>query len=329
MFNFIEPEQNVLYPASFIGLLETPIEIEYRRNQQYEDVDGNRYLEDNGNFFGLSFQTTEERYLLLENLPNKGRTLNETFILKAKDSKTGNIVATKTGPMHLLIKEAQVMAQVIHPNIAQFIGLAASINTDPCLILEWLHGGTLEDQLKGNKEISISRIAKIFNDTAMAVNHAHQEGHLHGDIKPQNIMFNERKQTKVIDFGNSFPLIESSSSAPDIECACTIDYAPPEQISLASKGQGRLHIQSDIYSLAAVMYGTLTLEVDALAKMFRDLFVEEKDTFIQLSKQHQEILTQSKQKLLSECLRRALAFDYHNRHNSVMEFNLEVQEILA
>lgn len=326
-----ESRPEILYPASIIGLLEAPSELEYKKYQQYEDPEGNRYLENNGRFFGLSFQKIEERFHLLENLPKKGRTFIETFILRTKDNLTGNIVATKTGPMPLLLKEAEVLSKVAHSNIAQFLGLAVSENTDPCLVLEWLNGGTLEDRIKDyENEISLSWIKSVTNQIADAITHTNNKGYIHADVKPQNIMFDDQERAKVIDFGNSVPIIESGSSAPNLEIAATKLYASPEQLELAGKNKGRLHIQSDVYSFAAVVFEMLTSETGEIAKMFRDLFVSETDSLITLRKApDSDILSLLKQQKLAKTLRRSLAFDYKERPSSVKECNSEIQDILA
>ncbi|MFA5933142.1 MAG: protein kinase [Microgenomates group bacterium] len=327
MFKHTETEKNNLRPATMICLLDPVAQLKPEGFENYEDNQGNRFIKEKGKFIGTLALEDDNRYNLLSSLPVKGLSKIKSFILKIRDNATGNIVAAKTGPIPTLLKEAELMDQATNPHITQFLGMAVSKNADPCIIMEWLHGGTLKDQIqKPSLNLPLHWLASTIDQTATALSHINMIGYVHGDIKPSNIMFNEEGKVKVVDFSNSFPITEAGSTSPDISCDISNNYAPPEQFTLATKGKGRLHIQSDVFSFATVIFESLTCRK---SKLDREAFVEDVELPVPLSAAYGDILPSTKQKLLSHSLRRALAPDYRKRHATIEEFNSEIQEILA
>lgn len=99
-----------------------------------------------------------------------------------------------------LKKEALLMAQVSHPNLAIVYGIEFW-HGRPLLVVEYLPGGTLEEKLKDdNKVINASSVIK---NLCKAVEYTHKEGVLHLDIKPSNIGFSKQKDIKLLDFGTA------------------------------------------------------------------------------------------------------------------------------
>lgn len=110
-----------------------------------------------------------------------------------------------------LKKEALLMAQVSHPNLAIVYGIEFWHNR-PLLVVEYLPGGTLETYLEaGNLDIDRGAVIK---NLCNAVAYAHEEGVLHLDIKPSNIGFSKQKDIKLLDFGTAH-LVKSITAQSD------------------------------------------------------------------------------------------------------------------
>lgn len=154
-----------------------------------------------------------------------------------------------------------------------------------------------------------------------------KKGYVYADTKPLNIMIDDTKQVKVVDFENSLPIVENGSTAPDIFCFATFGYASPEQRSLAYTNKGRLYIQSDVYSLGAVLFEMLIPE-HTPPMLVRDDFVRDTNLSIPLRLEYQTVISLSQQNKLAMVLRRALAPDYQERCANVELLNNEVQDVL-
>ena len=99
----------------------------------------------------------------------------------------------------------------------------------------------------------LRHVCEIVRDVARALDHAHQQGVVHRDIKPQNIMIDQRGGVKVIDFGVA-RFYDDATITQQGQLVGTPMYMSPEQVA-GHAVDGR----SDIYSLGLVMYELLTL----------------------------------------------------------------------
>jgi len=99
----------------------------------------------------------------------------------------------------------------------------------------------------------IRRVCEIVRDAALALEHAHSQGVIHRDVKPQNIMLDRQGRVHVIDFGVAHFFDGAMLTEPG-QLVGTPMYMSPEQVV----GRGVDH-RSDIYSLGLVMYELLTL----------------------------------------------------------------------
>lgn len=123
----------------------------------------------------------------------------------AEDTSLGRSVALKTLPRAgasqtlRLEREARVLASLAHPNLALVLGLEGWRGL-PVLVLEYMRGGTLADELRMGA-IAIERALAITRALCSAVDSMHREGMLHLDIKPSNIGFVGADEPKLMDFG--------------------------------------------------------------------------------------------------------------------------------
>ena len=129
-------------------------------------------------------------------------------IYRARDTKLNRDVAIKVllpavanDPERLarFSREAQVLASLNHPNIAQIHGLEDSGGV-PALVMELVEGPTLADRIaKG--AIPLDEALPIAKQIAEALEAAHEQGIIHRDLKPANIKVKADGAVKVLDFG--------------------------------------------------------------------------------------------------------------------------------
>ena len=129
-------------------------------------------------------------------------------VYQATDTKLNRQVALKilpeafaTDPDRLarFQREAQVLASLNHPNIAQIHGIEEAEDTR-ALVLELVEGPTLADRIKQGP-ISVDEALPIAKQIAEALEAAHEQGVIHRDLKPANIKVKPDGTVKVLDFG--------------------------------------------------------------------------------------------------------------------------------
>jgi serine/threonine protein kinase len=149
------------------------------------------------------------------------------------------------------LKEAESAAQLDHPNIISIydIGVAGPLNY---FIMAYVPGGTLKDRLRRQKRLEVKTACRIVIQLCRALQYAHEKGVIHRDIKPDNIMFDDRDGVILTDFGIAKAKFASKMTATGTLIG-TPHYMSPEQLK-GMEVDGR----SDIYSLGILFYEVLT-----------------------------------------------------------------------
>jgi len=147
-----------------------------------------------------------------------------------------------------LLQEARTVSQLQHPNIVSIYDVGND-PLEPYLVLEYVEGETLYSQLKN--QIPQQQIFNIMRDVLSGVTAAHNEGIIHCDLKPANIMITRQGQAKVADFG--LALLANNQNKGNEQLAGTPQYMAPEYI------ETRKHqTVSDVFSLGLIFYELLT-----------------------------------------------------------------------
>lgn len=144
-------------------------------------------------------------------------------------------------------KEAQAAARLIHPNIVQVYSYGIS-NGMPYMALELASGGSLYGLMNANPgKVDIQRILKICQQTAQALQCATDQGYVHGDVKPENILLDSNGNAKLVDFG-----LAAMQKDTD-EIWGTPYYISPEKVK-----KEPVDFRADMYSLGGTLYHALT-----------------------------------------------------------------------
>ncbi|MBN1809077.1 MAG: protein kinase [Planctomycetes bacterium] len=148
------------------------------------------------------------------------------------------------------------LTQLEHPNIAKVFEIGENDGI-PYITTEYVEGRPLSNFR--DESISPSETLSIVDDIADAIGYAHDMGVLHGDLKPKNIIIDSFGSPKVTDFGfYRSPDTAKKAGISDEFSARRVGYefpyyAAPEQVQ-----DGETYIESDIYSLGAILYHFLT-----------------------------------------------------------------------
>jgi len=156
-------------------------------------------------------------------------------------------VTQDTEMMATFKREAQVVARLNHPNIVQVYAFGEE-KGHPYLIMELLPSGSLMDLLKGDEPISEAFLMGVAYEIAEGLSAAQDAGLLHGDIKPENILFDDKMHAKLVDFGIAAMQVSKNS----YEVWGTPFYIAPEKVL-----ERKSNHKCDIYSLGATLYHAL------------------------------------------------------------------------
>jgi serine/threonine protein kinase/Flp pilus assembly protein TadD len=157
--------------------------------------------------------------------------------------------------------ERQALSMMDHPNIARVLDAGATATGRPYFVMELVHGVPITEFCDANK-LSPRQRLELFVPVCQAIQHAHQKGVIHRDIKPGNIlvtMYDDRPVPKVIDFGVAKAveqrLTERTLFTQFGTLVGTFEYMSPEQAEMNAFG---VDTRSDVYSLGVLLYELLT-----------------------------------------------------------------------
>lgn len=147
--------------------------------------------------------------------------------------------------------EARALGRLNHPNIATVFALVEE-NDELYLVMEYLPGETLHARLERRGALAVAECFPLFHHALDGIQHAHDAGVVHRDIKASNLMLDQGGQAKWIDFGIA-RLDGHKGSTRTGGLMGTPEYMAPEQV----RGEAGT-VQSDVYSLGVLLYKLLT-----------------------------------------------------------------------
>jgi len=184
-------------------------------------------------------------------------------VFLARQLSLDRLVAIKVLPKKLsnnanfierFYKEGRAAAQLNHPNIvsAYDVGKAGDHHY---FVMEYVDGETVYERIVKDRRMSEDDAINFVRQVAEALQHAHQRGFIHRDIKPKNIMINREQTVKLADLGLARAMSDHEAAKAEAGRAYgTPYYISPEQI----RGELKIGPPADIYGLGATFYHMVT-----------------------------------------------------------------------
>lgn len=197
-----------------------------------------------------------ERYKLEDFIGQGGMSL----VYRAVDIRTGHSVAVKILKseynsdkefLERFQREAQAASLMSHHNLVNLLDVGVE-GEYRYLVLEYVNGNTLKDIIRQKGRLNYQTAIQITIRILSALQHAHDNGIIHRDIKPQNVLIHADGHVKVSDFGiarmtNAFTISKGDTVVGSVH------YSSPEQATGSV-----VEATSDIYSTGVVLYEMLT-----------------------------------------------------------------------
>lgn len=189
-------------------------------------------------------------------------------VFEATDLQTGKKVAVKmlketnsqdTSAIKRFVTESKAIAMLNHPNIVKIYDISVK-GENKYIVMELIKGITLKEYITQKGKLDWRETAIFVEQILSALDHAHNQGVIHRDIKPQNIMLLEGGVVKVTDFGIAkIPKGETLTMAD--KAIGTVYYLSPEQAT--SK---KIDNRADIYAVGIMMYQMVTGKLPFVAE---------------------------------------------------------------
>lgn len=202
--------------------------------------------------------TISERYKIIEFLGGGGMSnvyLAEDLILETKVAVKMIHIAPheKEDMVRRFEREVHNTSRLSHDNVVS----VKDVGEDHeyfYLVMEYIEGPTLSEYIKTHGPLSIETAVNFAQQILEGIQHAHEMGIVHRDIKPQNILVDRHKTLKILDFGIAKALSETAMTQTS-HVLGTVQYLSPEQ----AKGEAT-DKRTDIYSIGIVLYEMLVGE---------------------------------------------------------------------
>ncbi len=197
-------------------------------------------------------------YELLDEIARGGMGV----VYKARQTSLNRIVAVKMilagqlaseADIRRFYAEAEAAANLQHPNIV-VIHEVGEHEHRHYFSMDYVEGQNLAALVR-ERPLPPARAAELVKTIAEAIQYAHQRGILHRDLKPQNVLMDERDRPRVTDFGLAKRTGEDSGLTHTGAVMGSPSYMPPEQ---ATGRHDQVGPPSDVYSLGAILYQLLT-----------------------------------------------------------------------
>ena len=211
------------------------------------------------------------KYLVVGRFPHSGQA--EVFRVVHPQFQQERVLKLAKNPVDPdgrseIVEEGKIMAELEHPHLVRVYDLDF-LGDRPYLVMEYIRGRNLE-QYAGEKPLSSRQAAALVAKVAGAAAFAHRRGIVHRDIKPRNILVDERGEPRLIDFGMARLRTAWSDDRkkPD---GGTFAFMSPEQARIDSpEDRQKVGPRSDVFALGATLYFLLTGQAPFSGRTWRE-----------------------------------------------------------
>ncbi len=187
-----------------------------------------------------------------------GRGGNAT-VYRARDLQADRPVAVKLlsvgaddGRLRSFDRERESLARLsTHPNVVTLHRTGITADGVPYLVMEHAPGGSLADRLRADGPMAWADAVGWVLPVCAALEHAHEQGISHRDVKPQNILVSAHGEPLLSDFGIAGLAAGTDTTTGQVRLS--LSYASPEQVDGRSLGE-----RTDVYSLGATLHTLIT-----------------------------------------------------------------------
>lgn len=167
-----------------------------------------------------------------------------------------NLVREDQNNVQRFRREAQAAASLSDPNIVRTLDFGED-NGRYFLVMDYVEGVTLDKWLARNPSVSSRTLVRFILQAALGLQHIHESGLIHRDLKPNNLLLDNEGTVKILDLGLAKFTDDRNDSLSRLQgghIRGTVDFMSPEQ----ADGSNDVDIRADIYSLGATLYYLLT-----------------------------------------------------------------------
>lgn len=215
-------------------------------------------------------------------------------------------------------REALSATSLTNPNIVSIYDVGEDEEMH-YIVMEYIKGKTLKQYIQEFSPLSAARSIHIMKQLTSAIAHAHENGIIHRDIKPQNILMDEEGNVKITDFGIATSLGATSFTQTNSVIG-TVHYLSPEQ----ARG-GLATMKSDIYALGIVLYELLTGELPFSGESAVSIALKHLQAETPSVREFDASIPQSVENIVLK----ATAKDANHRYNSAEEMEADLDSCLS
>jgi serine/threonine protein kinase len=239
---------------------------------------------------------------------------------KGRHRVTGDIVAIKLVAPHMVKnptylqrfeKEYQTARSLVHPHIVRALEMGTA-DGRPYLVMEFVEGDSVGQMLERVGKLAEAEAIRLITQAAEGLIHAHNQGLIHRDIKPDNIMVTPSGTVKIADLGLVKELESDLNLTRTGRGLGTPHFMAPEQFRNAKNAT----VQCDIYSLGATLYMMVTGQMPFAGCPPLDAFMKKMNNELSPAR----MLVPGLSENIDWAIRQAMDSDPEKRQRSCQEF---------
>jgi hypothetical protein len=218
----------------------------------------------------------QKKYQILEVLGAGGMGM----VYKAQHQVTGRLVALKVIQEELFgqpelktrfLREARAMSKLDHPNVVRIYDVE-QMKDLIVVVMEYLEGDSLAAFAQRTPQMPVAQACKYIMQAALGLQHAHDHGLVHRDIKPDNLRLGANGEVKVVDFG-LVRYLEENEASQSLTGTNAILGTPAFMAPEQAVNSANASVQADLYALGCTLFCLLTGQAPFAGKSVMEILM--------------------------------------------------------